>query len=106
MTPLLLRLPLPFLVPASANNQSAPASGHLSGSSWRKEHPLSARKAGAEVWLPWAAVKQLREKGGLGDRGSRELRNGVLAWARGWERALELFLALSQSPGAEQRKKC
>lgn len=51
-------------------------------------------------------MKQLREKGGLGDRGSRELRNGVLAWARGWERALELFLALSQSPGAEQRKKC
>lgn len=51
-------------------------------------------------------MKQLSEKGGLGDQGSRELRNGVLAWARGGEREVELLLALSQSPGAGQREKC
>lgn len=86
--------------------QPAPAGEHLSGSSWRKEQPLGARKAWAEVSLPWAAVKQLLEKGGLGDRGSRGLRNGVLAWARGGESEVELLFALSQSPGAGQREKC
>lgn len=68
-----LRLPLPSLVPASARQTTARTIQRALVWIFLEKGAATGRsQSPAEVGLPWAAVKQLHEKGGLRNRGSRD----------------------------------